>query len=106
VSYPEGIFSNTTVESARSKLIDGCSSRGIMVQESQWKPSFVQETEWKEARGSSWQKCLSEITTIPQHLSKKFDFTIYPLNSDVKVTAQQWIESQMAFGTLRRRGVK
>ncbi len=31
--YPEGILANTTVESARSKLIDGCSSHGIMVQE-------------------------------------------------------------------------
>ncbi len=97
--YPEGIFLNSTVDVVRSKLLDGCSSKGILVQETNENQIVCAKTmEGGEAMLAT-MLVGNSYSTPPQ---RKFRFIIYQFGSDVKVTAQQWIESQMAFGQLRK----
>jgi hypothetical protein len=97
--YPEGIFSNASVDSVRSKLIDGCSSRGILVQEASGNQVVCGKT--MEGGDAVLAQMLvgNSYSTTPE---RKIRFIIYQIGSDVKVTAQQWIESQMAMGQVRR----
>ena len=97
--YPEGVFSNTTVDSVRSKLIDGCSSKGILVQEVGGNQVVCGKT--MEGGNAVLAKVLigNSYSTIPE---QKIRFIIYQTGFNVKVTAQQWIESQMAMGQVRR----
>lgn len=97
--YPEGVFLNSNVDAVRSKIIDGCSSKGNLVQEATGNQVICGKTlEGGEAVlgrlivGNSY-------STTPEN---KVRFIIYQLGADVKVTAQQWLESQMAFGQTRK----
>jgi len=101
--YPEGIFSNATAEEVRSKIIDGCTSRGIMVQETTGNQIVCGKTmEGMDAVLGSLVVG-NKYSTTPE---RKIRFVIFQNGSDVKVTAQQWIESQMAFGQVRRQELK
>lgn len=97
--YPEGVFSNATIASVRSKIIDGCSSMGVLVQEA----GGNQVVCGKAMDGS--EAVLARMivgnsySTTPE---RKIRFVIFQSGSSVKVTAQQWIESQMAMGQVRR----
>lgn len=101
--YPEGSFSNTSVEEVRSKLIDGCSSRGIFVQDTVGNQVVCGKTmEGMDAVLGSLVVG-NKYSTTPE---RKIRFVIFQSGADVKVTAQQWIESQMAFGQIRRQELK
>lgn len=98
--YPEGIFFNTTVEIVRSKLIDdGCSSRGVMVQEAAGNQVVCGKT--MEGGDAVLAQLVvgNSYSTIPE---QKIRFVLYQSGTEVKVSAQQWIELQMAFGQLKR----
>ena len=97
--YPEGVFSNASLDSVRSKLIDGCSSRGILVQEASGNQVVCGKT--MEGGDAVLAQLLvgNSYSTTPE---RKIRFIIYQTGSNVKVTAQQWIESQMALGQVRR----
>lgn len=97
--YPEGIFSNSNIEAVRSKLIDGCSSKGILVQEASGSQVVCGKT--MEGGDAVLAQMLvgNSYSTTPE---RKIRFVIYQSGTDVRVTAQQWIESQMAFGQVRR----
>ncbi|MCL4315343.1 MAG: hypothetical protein M1527_00435 [Gammaproteobacteria bacterium] len=97
--YPEGSFSNSTVEVVRSKLIDGCSSRGILVQEAAGNQVVCGKTMDGGDAVLAQMLVGNSYSTTPE---RKIRFVIYQSGSDVKVSAQQWIESQMAFGQVRR----
>lgn len=101
--YPEGLFKNTDVETVRSKIIDGCVSRGIMVIESTANQIVCGKT--MEGGQAVLARLLvgNSYSTTPQ---QKVRFILYQIGNDVKVTAQQWIESQMAFGQVRREELK
>jgi len=45
----------------------------------------------------------NSYSTTPQ---RKIRFTIYKMGDDVKVTAQQWVETQMAFGQVQTQELK
>ena len=97
--YPEGVFSNATVDSVRSKLIDGCSSRGILVQEASGNQVVCGKTMEGGSAVLAQMLVGNSYSTTPE---QKIRFIIYQTGSNVKVTAQQWIESQMAMGQVRR----
>ncbi len=97
--YPEGIFSNSNVEAVRSKLIDGCSSRGILVQEASGNQVVCGKTMKGGDAVLAQMLVGNSYSTTPE---QKIRFVIYQSGTDVRVTAQQWIESQMAFGQVRR----
>ena len=97
--YPEGMFSNSSVEVVRSRLIDGCSSKGILVQEASGNQVVCGKT--MDGGDAILAQMLvgNSYSTPPE---RKIRFVIYQLASDVKVTAQQWVETQMAFGQIKR----
>ncbi len=45
----------------------------------------------------------NSYSTTPQ---RKIRFTIYKIENDIKVVAQEWIESQMAFGQINIQELK
>ena len=97
--YPEGVFQSTNVDTVRSKIMNACSSMGVMVQEA----TGNQVTCSKRLEGS--QAILAQFaignsySTPPE---QKVKFIIYQIGPDVKVTAQQWVETQMPYGQMRR----
>lgn len=97
--YPEGVFSNSNVEDVRSKLIGGCSSRGILVQESSGNQVVCGKTMDGGEAVLAQVLVGNSYSTTPE---RKIRFVIYQSGADVRVTAQQWIELQMAFGQIRR----
>ena len=101
--YPEGIFANASVNSVRSKLIEGCSSLGVLVQEANGNQVLCGKT--MEGGEAVFSQMLlgNSYSTTPQ---RKVRFVIYQIGPDVKVTAQQWIESQMAMGQVRQQELK
>lgn len=96
--YPEGTFRNTTPDIVRSKIIAGCASLGAMVLESS--ADYVvcgRETKGSETFAASLA-IGSSYSTTPQ---RKVRFTIFKVGEDVRVTAQEWIECQSAYGQTR-----
>lgn len=97
--YPEGIFLNSNIETVRSRVIDGCSSNGLMVQETSGNQVLCGKTMTGGDAVLATLVVGNSYSTTPE---RKIRFVIYQVGSDVKITAQQWIESQMAFGQVRR----
>jgi len=97
--YPEGVFPDSTIEVVRSKIFEGCSSRGIPIQDTSGNQVVCGKT--MEGGEAIMAQMLigNSYSTTPE---LKVRFIIYQLDSNVKVTAQQWIESQMAYGQVRR----
>lgn len=101
--YPEGLFENTNVETVRSSIMDGCVTRGLMVIESSAN-QIVCGKAMEGGQGVLAQMLVgNSYSTTPQ---RKVRFILYQMGTDVKVTAQQWIESQMAFGQTRTQELK
>jgi len=101
--YPEGLFKNTDVDTVRSKIMDACVSRGLMVIESTANQIVCGKTMEGGQAVLAQMLVGNSYSTTPQ---QKVRFIIYQMGSDVKVTAQQWIESQMAFGQTRTQELK
>jgi hypothetical protein len=101
--YPEGIFLNATLEEVQSKIVEGCSSRGIFVMESTKNVVICGKT--LEGRDAVLGSLLvgGRYSTTPE---LKIRFILYQKGNDVYVTAQQWIESQSGFGQIRREELK
>lgn len=101
--YPEGIFKNTDIETVRSKIMDACVSRGIMVIEST--PNQLVCGKTMEGGQAVLAQMLvgNSYSTTPQ---QKLRFIMYRIGDDVKVTVQQWIETQMAFGQVQTQELK
>ena len=97
--YPEGVFANTNIDAVRSLLIEGCSSRGILVQEASGNQVVCGKTMTGGDAVLAQMLVGNSYSTTPE---RKIRFVIYQVGADVRVTAQQWIESQMAFGQVRR----
>ncbi|MFL9905302.1 hypothetical protein [Paraburkholderia sp. RL17-337-BIB-A] len=97
--YPEGNFSNTTLEAVENKLIGACSQIGAMVTESSTNQVVCGKT--MEGQSSVLTQLLlgNASSTTPVD---KLRFVMYPTGSSVHVTAYQWVETQMAFGQVNR----
>lgn len=101
--YPEGLFRNVEIETVRSKIIEGCTSQGFMVIESS-PNQIVCGTSMKGSDAVLAQMAIgNSYSTTPQ---RKIRFTIYKIENDIKVVAQEWIESQMAFGQINIQELK
>lgn len=97
--YAEGIFPHSSVEEAKSRIISGCNSRGVLVQDVAGNQVFCGKTmEGMEA--SLAQLALGNAySTTPE---RKIKFVVYQDGADAKVTAQQWVETQMPYGQVKR----
>jgi len=101
--YPEGLFRNADLETIRSKIINGCASYGLMVIESS-PNQVICGTTMKGGNAVLAQMAIgNSYSTTPQ---RKIRFTIYKIETNVKVTAQEWIETQMAFGQVQTSELK
>lgn len=97
--YPEETYPGTTQEIIKARLMDGCASRGSLVHDSGSNHVVCGKT---MAGGEAVMAQLlvgNSYSTTPE---LKVRFTIFQSGDDVRVTAQQWIETQMAFGQMRR----
>jgi len=101
--FPEGVFRGANLEDVKAKMMDGCMSKGLIVYES----TTNQIVCGKVMEGSDaviGQLIVgNSYSTTPE---RKVRFVLYKVGDDVKVTAQQWIETQMAFGQVRRQELK
>lgn len=97
--YPEAIFEKSSTESVKAKIIQGCDNRGAMVLESSNNSVVCSKTM------SGGDAVLAQVlignsySTTPE---QKVRFTIYPVGKSIKVSARQWVETQMAFGQMRQ----
>lgn len=97
--YPEGIFQNATVDDVRAKLMEGCNARGILVEDASSNQVVCGKT--MEGVGAAFAQMMigNKYSTTPQ---QKVRFMFFKSGEDVKVTAQQWMETQMAMGQVRK----
>ncbi|WP_199866037.1 hypothetical protein [Acidovorax sp. GW101-3H11] len=97
--YPEGTFVNTSLDDARSKIIGACSAKGVLVQEANGNQVLCGKT--MDGQDGVWAQMLigNSSSTTPE---RKVRFILYQVGKDVRVTAQQWIETQMARGQTQR----
>lgn len=97
--YPEGIFHSQNLDDTRSKIINGCMMNGFTVYESNMNQVICGK---KMEGGDAVLAGLiigNSYSTPPQ---RKIRFVMVQLGSDTKVMAQEWIETQMAFGQIRQ----
>jgi len=96
--FPEAIFINTTIEEVHSKIINGCTLNGLTIYETNKNYVICGKLT------SGFDAVLANLaignrySTTPE---VKARFTIFQHGNDVKVVAQQWIETQTAFGQRR-----
>lgn len=95
----EGTFRGATLDEARSKLIGACASKGVTVHDSG--PNHVVCGKEMDGAGAAVMQTLigNSYSTTPV---VKLRATIYQQGSDVRVTAQQWSESQMRMGQVNK----
>lgn len=97
--YPEGVFEKLNIEAVRSKIMDGCGSQGLQIQEANTNQIVCGKTLNGKNAVLATMIVGNSYSTPPE---MKVKFTVFQLGKNVKVTANQWVESQMAFGQLRR----
>ena len=96
--YPEETVVRTTLEEVRSRLFEGCGADGLMVQEAATNQVVCGRT-MTGMRAAAMQLLIgNSYSTTPV---EKIRFTAYQVGPNVKVTAQGWVETQMAFGQVK-----
>ena len=101
--YPEGIFRGADIEQVRGKLMDGCVSRGYIIYDSTSNHVICGKT-MEGGQAALAQMLVGNSYSTTPH--QKIRFIVYKTGTDIKVTAQQWIETQMAFGQVRTQELK
>ena len=101
--YPEGIFRNASLEEAKGKILDGCIRHGLMVSEAGTNQVVCEKTMAGGDAVLAQMLVGNSYSTTPV---RKLRFIMYKLNKDVKVTAQEWFQSQMAFGQVNKQELK
>lgn len=97
--HPEAVFPRTTVEVVKSKLMQGCTAKGVLVQDVQSNSVVCGKTMTGSDAMLATLTMGNSYSTTPE---RKVRFMIFKDGDDVKVTAQQWMELQMAFGQVRK----
>lgn len=96
---PEAIFTSTSAEDISGRIASACMSQGLMV----FDQSNYQVLCGKTMTGgdSVMAQLLigNSYSTTPE---QKIRFAIANTGSGIRVQASQWIETQMAFGQMRR----
>lgn len=101
--FPEGIFRGSSIDTVRSKILDGCTSNGLNIYETNTNQVVCGKVMSGKDAVLAGLVVGNSYSTTPE---RKVRFVIFQQGSDVKVTAQEWIESQMAFGQVRRQALE
>ena len=101
--YPEGVFRNASLEKAKGKILDGCVRHGLMVSEATSNQVVCEKTMTGGDAVLAQMLVGNSYSTTPV---RKLRFIMYKLNQDVKVTAQEWFQSQMVFGQVNKQELK
>lgn len=101
--YPERLFRNANVEEVKAKIMDDCASRGLIISETTSNHVVCEKT--MEGGDAVLAQLLvgNSYSTTPL---RKVRFVAYRSGNDVKVTAQEWIQSRMAMGQVRTQELK
>lgn len=97
--YPEATIPGRTVDEIRSAIMEACASRGALVQESSGNIVVCGKTMSGGEAIMARMVIGNSYSTEPE---RKVRFTVFQVGGNVRVTAQQWIETQMAFGQVKR----
>lgn len=97
--YPEAMFEKSSVKAVKEKIIQGCDNRGAVILESSDNSVVCEKTMTGGDAVLAQVLIGNSYSTTPQ---QKVRFTVYPVGKSVKVSARQWVETQMAFGQIRQ----
>lgn len=97
--YPEETLAGTSVEQVKARIMDVCASRGVLVQETGSNHVVCGRTMTGGDAVLAQFLIGNSYSTTPE---RKVRFTVFQMGQNVRVTAQQWMETQMAFGQMRR----
>jgi hypothetical protein len=97
--YPEATIAARTVDEVRASLMEACIQVGALVQESAGNNVLCSKT---MTGGDAVLASLLVGNSYSTPPEQKIRFTVFQLQGNVRVTAQQWIETQMALGQIRR----
>lgn len=96
---PEGVFAGKTVEDTKSVIIAGCSRMGSMATETDGNQVVCEkEMEGNDAILAQWI-IGNSYSTDP---IKKARFVMYREGANTVAVVNQWVETQMAFGQVRK----
>jgi hypothetical protein len=97
--YPEATFSNASLETVENKLVGACSQIGAMVTDAS--PNQVACGKTMDGQSAVLAQALlgNADSTTPV---EKLRFVLYSTGSSVHVTAYHWIETQTAFGQVKK----
>lgn len=95
----EGVFAGQAPEAVKSALIDRCVSLGYGIQEAS-SNQVVCAQALKDREQLFAQVMLGNAYSTPPQ--KKLQFTVYQVANGTKVAGQLWVETQMAFGQIKR----
>lgn len=96
---PEAIFFGSSVESVKGRIANGCIANGLAV----FEMSDNHVTAGKQLSGGEammMQLAIGNSYSTPP--VRKVQFLIFKNGNDVKVTAREWVETQMAYGQMRQ----
>ncbi|MEM8445423.1 hypothetical protein Q4R95_19020, partial [Morganella morganii] len=99
---PEGVYKNTTPEKVRNALIFYCNEKGLMVLQADTGSVICGKQQSGGAAILSQFAIGNSYSTAPM---SKVRFTVSPINDDVKVWADMWVETQMATGQVQQMSV-
>ena len=95
---PEATFHGETVAELTSRISRHCLERGMLVSQGQNQLTCSQQLSGGDAILATMAIGNSYSTTPQRHIR----FNLLKQANGVRVFAQQWIETQMAFGQMRR----
>lgn len=97
--HPEATFINLPMEEVQSRMIRLCSSSGLMVKEVTPNQVVCGKTMTGGQAFLAQALMGNSYSTTPE---QNMRLVMYQVGSNVNVTGYQWIETQMAFGQMRR----
>jgi hypothetical protein len=96
---PEVIFPTRNVASVSEKIVGLCASKGLLVQKADTHQVACGGTMQGGDAAMAQFLIGNSYSTTPERLVQ---FTIFPYQNGTRVQAQQWIQTQMAFGQVNK----
>jgi hypothetical protein len=96
--HPEGTFEGAPLDVVRNKLIGACSRAGLNVGDIGSNQVICEKTMGGTASMLTQLMIGNSYSTTP---TQKVRFILYEEGGSVHVTANEWVETQMAFGQVR-----
>jgi hypothetical protein len=95
---PEGVFRNTSIEDARSKIINQCANKGLSVEESSGS-QVICSKEMEGTQATFMQMALSNSYSTTPQVKARFVFS--KNGADTRVICFPWYESIMPLGQVK-----